>query len=282
MKPKQIIFLVIAVAIFAIVLYSMSKEPSTPIVEVETQTFSDPDSGLFFTYPETLPYVYMHVLNWPPEVTVSNSAFVCSQTDKIEGYVGSTTEKVTINDRIYCLHTLSEGAAGSVYTTYIYTFSQENKLIALKFDVRAQQCANYDGDNKTACEKERTAFNPNNLVDQIRRTVRFTNPQASTSSISGMVLIGPTCPVQMDPPTPECADKPYRANLVLITSDQGRIVKNFSSDAEGKFNVEVSVGKYLIRSAVANTYPYCGTDGPIDVLSGTTTPVFVHCDSGIR
>ena len=47
------------------------------------------------------------------------------------------------------------------------------------------------------------------------------------SGIRGMVLLGPSCPVISDPPTEECADKPYATTLVVTTSDQALVIKEF-------------------------------------------------------
>jgi hypothetical protein len=101
-------------------------------------------------------------------------------------------------------------------------------------------------------------------------------------SIYGMVLLGPTCPVVSDPPDPECADKPYQTELVVTTLDQSYVIKEFSSDEDGKFYVDVPPGEYAIRSAAAaNVLPYCSSDAiEVDVNSGVEVTVF--CDTGIR
>lgn len=102
-------------------------------------------------------------------------------------------------------------------------------------------------------------------------------------SIYGVVMLGPTCPVIMDPPDPSCADKPYQTRLVITTADQARVIKEFSSDANGRFNVEVPPGEYAIRSAAAaNILPYCSTNDNITVLANAGTEVTVYCDSGVR
>lgn len=109
------------------------------------------------------------------------------------------------------------------------------------------------------------------------------SPIPSTSSgIRGMVLIGPTCPVEMYPPDPKCADRPYQTRLAVTTVDGERVIKEFSSDASGKFSVAVSPGQYAIRSAAAaNVLPYCASD-TIRVIAGKYTEAAVSCDSGIR
>lgn len=103
------------------------------------------------------------------------------------------------------------------------------------------------------------------------------------SGISGTVLLGPTCPVIRDPPDSECSDKPYATALVLTTSDQARVIKEFRSEESGKFSVQVDPGEYAIRSAAAsNILPYCSSSGAIKVNASAYTQTTVHCDTGIR
>jgi hypothetical protein len=108
-------------------------------------------------------------------------------------------------------------------------------------------------------------------------------PPAGTG-VQGTVFLGPTCPVQRDPPDPQCADRPYAADLALTTPD-GRLAKTFSSDANGTFRVDVEPGTYIIRSAQqdAPSHPACSsTDGSFVVAAGAYTTVQVSCDTGIR
>lgn len=100
--------------------------------------------------------------------------------------------------------------------------------------------------------------------------------------ITGSVWLGPTCPVEREPPDPQCADKPYAASLVLTTLDGAQIIKEFNSDAEGKFYIEMPPGQYAIRSAAAaNILPYCQTQ-PFEVPANDFVQVVVSCDTGIR
>ena len=108
-------------------------------------------------------------------------------------------------------------------------------------------------------------------------------PPKQGSGIRGSVLLGPTCPVMMDPPDPKCDDKPFETKLALTTPDGSRVIKEFYSNALGTFSVSVSPGKYSIRSAVAaNVLPYCSSDGEVQVSAGKFSEIIVHCDSGIR
>lgn len=103
------------------------------------------------------------------------------------------------------------------------------------------------------------------------------------SGISGIVLLGPTCPVIRDPPDPECADKPYSTKLVVATSDQARVIKEFRSDETGRFSVQVAPGEYTLRSAAAsNILPFCSSSETIKVNASAYTETTVNCDTGIR
>jgi hypothetical protein len=103
-----------------------------------------------------------------------------------------------------------------------------------------------------------------------------------SSGISGTVLLGPTCPVQREPPDPQCEDKPYSTSLVVTTVDGARVIASFTSDSNGSFRVAVPPGEYAIRSAAAaNIRPYC-SGGPVMVRASGYATTTVQCDTGIR
>ncbi len=98
--------------------------------------------------------------------------------------------------------------------------------------------------------------------------------------IRGTVLLGPNCPVmQADQP---CPDKPYQTDLVVTSVDGTRVVKQFSSDVNGEFEVNLAAGSYAIRSPNPGGLPYCTTNEPFTVSSAMMTEVTVFCDTGIR
>lgn len=102
-------------------------------------------------------------------------------------------------------------------------------------------------------------------------------------TITGTVLLGPTCPVLRDPPDPECADKPFATRLALTSEDGAKVMKEFTSNEDGTFYVEVPPGNYAIRSAAAaNVLPYCASSGTIVVPVNGSAAAVVSCDTGIR
>lgn len=105
----------------------------------------------------------------------------------------------------------------------------------------------------------------------------------SWGSIYGNVLLGPVCPVERDPPDPDCADRPYETRLALTTGDGARVIREFSSSAEGEFNIDVPAGTYAIRSAAgANILPRCASREAVRVPVNGSARADVFCDSGIR
>ncbi len=105
---------------------------------------------------------------------------------------------------------------------------------------------------------------------------------AGTSGIHGQALIGPSCPVEKNPPDPNCADKPYTGTLAVVSADESRVIKEFESEENGTFRVPVPPGVYWIRHAGSSTPPTCSTNETIAVSPGNYSWVFVQCDSGIR
>jgi hypothetical protein len=100
-------------------------------------------------------------------------------------------------------------------------------------------------------------------------------------SISGQALVGPTCPVERDPPEPQCADRPYQGDLAVL-SRSGDLVKTFRTDANGTFALSLDLGTYTIGNVPGSgRLPRCSA-GPFTLVDATPLRVAVSCDSGIR
>ncbi|MFA5155159.1 MAG: hypothetical protein WC453_01890 [Patescibacteria group bacterium] len=131
--------------------------------------------GLTFRYPSPFPAQYITPQEWPPQITVASSpvALDCPLTPPASSQPDRTMGK-TINDRVYCISASSEGAAGSVYTDYVYKSLSDGLLTTVSFTLRYPQCLNYDDPKQGECAKERSTFDLDALIDQIVGTVRNT------------------------------------------------------------------------------------------------------------
>ena len=163
--------------------------PSPEIQHPDWQTFTDPT--ITFKYPGTLQTKYIHTQNWPPKITVSSDKFSC----KVGG-------QKTIGDTTFCIEDASQGAAGTIYSDYTYTFLKQNKLITLQFTLGYPQCGNYEEAQMQACQKERQTFDLDNLINEITQTIKLqsvksdpviTSPQAN-SKISSPLTVKGTVP----------------------------------------------------------------------------------------
>lgn len=129
-------------------------------------------NGVTFQYPETLLTEYIHAVDWPPQVQVLNEPFNCTEAGSETVRAGQTVKRM-VDNRTYCVTKESEGAAGSIYTNYVYAFPMDSKTIIFTFSLRSVQCANYDDPQKTACENERSAFDLDSTVDRMARSIQL-------------------------------------------------------------------------------------------------------------
>jgi hypothetical protein len=103
-----------------------------------------------------------------------------------------------------------------------------------------------------------------------------------TGTLVGHAMVGPTCPVQRDPPDPDCADRPYSGRLAIHAGDaNGAVVQTVATDAAGNFTVDLEPGSYSVTNPADASYPRCAA-GPATVRVGAATRLDVLCDSGIR
>jgi hypothetical protein len=101
----------------------------------------------------------------------------------------------------------------------------------------------------------------------------------ATSGITGLVLIGPMCPVmRLDKP---CPDHPFAATLIIRDS-QGRELCAVSSGQDGRFLVSLPPGSYeVVPLAGSGGLPWAASQW-VAVAHGQYTDVTVSYDSGIR
>lgn len=140
-------------------------------VDPSWQTFVDANQKISWQYPATLSASYISLVEWPPRLDLSKEVFSCSETSDIQNPSKSVKQKV-VNNHTYCVETSSEGAAGSVYTTYTYSLQQNDNLLRVKFPLRYPQCYNYDDPAKIACEDEHNNFALDELVDKIVGSIK--------------------------------------------------------------------------------------------------------------
>ncbi len=166
-------FVIVAIVVAAVFWFFEFDKIGTVVKEELNQnwkTITNPQ-GVTFQYPEKLGTTYISAVEWPPEISLIKEKFVCVESGT-EVSSNGQIQKVTVENKTYCLTKQAEGAAGSTYIKYTYTSALASEMLAtVKFDLRFVQCANYDEPKKGECEVEREKFDINSIINSIVKTI---------------------------------------------------------------------------------------------------------------
>lgn len=103
------------------------------------------------------------------------------------------------------------------------------------------------------------------------------------SGISGLVHLGPQCPVETD--DDPCADEPASGSTVTVVDHvpgespgAGEVVGRTTTDARGSFRVAVAPGTYVVTADAGMSCDLVD----VRVTAGAYVQVDIPCDTGIR
>lgn len=117
-------------------------------------------------------------------------------------------------------------------------------------------------------------------IDTNLNTNLNTNSTTTVSTgIKGNATISPTCAGGVTPEQ-DC-EKGYATTFVVSTID-GKFVKNFESDANGNFQVDLPPGQYKITHESSTILPRMGVVNPVTVNASGYTNLHISFDSGIN
>ncbi len=112
-------------------------------------------------------------------------------------------------------------------------------------------------------------------------------PSPSDSVIGSIqvdAFAGPVCPVETEPPDPDCVRRPVEGALVLVQPGDGRdiVVAQGETDAEGRVMLDLPPGSYLVFGAAVEGL--MGTPQPVTAVveARARTLVGLEYDTGIR
>ena len=103
---------------------------------------------------------------YPPKFKITEGQIDCKVTIFESGSLTRTVKR-TIDGRIYCIESASEGAAGTVYTQYAYSTIKSGSFITVSCVIRYPLCINYSEPYRTECAKERETFDLDKIVGYI-------------------------------------------------------------------------------------------------------------------
>ena len=147
----------------------VSEEEMLPPMDTSAWKLEDA-SEVNFKYPEALNTAYIKTVDWPPKLNIVDEELSCMDAGEETDRGGQTSVHV-INGRTYCVTTVTDAAAGSVYRQYAYAFSKDDKNMILTFSLRSPQCENYEEPERKDCKIKMQDFNPDILVDNIVQTI---------------------------------------------------------------------------------------------------------------
>ena len=138
--------------------------------------------------------------------------------------------------------------------------------------------------NPIACTMEAKLCPDGSYVSRTGPNCEFAAcPNSTTlkSGITGTVTLGPTCPVERNPPDPKCAPGLYATSINIMKAGSTSTIKTIKSDTKGMFSVDLDPGSYVLQAQGGNVLPRCGEVSAL-VISGRYTTADIACDTGIR
>jgi hypothetical protein len=109
-----------------------------------------------------------------------------------------------------------------------------------------------------------------------------TAPGAPDTGISGTATAGPVCPVERNPPDPNCAARPVVGATIVIRDASGAQVAVAITGADGRYFVALAPGGYVLDPQPVQGLLGTAPKQPADVTSGSITDVPLVYDTGIR
>ena len=105
---------------------------------------------------------------------------------------------------------------------------------------------------------------------------------AAESGIRGLALAGPVCPVETEPPDPDCAPRPVAGAAIVVRDASGSEVARATTEADGGFFVPLPAGLYVLEPQAVEGYMGTAAAFEVDVQDGVATEVQLDYDTGIR
>lgn len=177
-----------------------------------------------------------------------------------------------IGDNSFHVFESTGAAAGNIYESKIYRAIYNGSCYEIVELLHSENIGNYP--EGAVAEFDKAKFS--GILEKIVQTFSFT--ENSASGVIGVINLSPACPVEKDPPDPNCAPNPYQTTILI--SKEG-FSKTISSDFAGRFKVDLDPGKYKFKPEGGAVLPRCSS-ADIEVRSKNFAWLSISCDSGIR
>ena len=105
-------------------------------------------------------------------------------------------------------------------------------------------------------------------------------------SLEGVISIGPLCPVEKNPPDPDCLPtcETYKAYPVAICTSNGRRkITQVNPALDGSYKIELNPGHYLVvLETEQNRIGSSNLPAEVIIISQAKTALNIDIDTGIR
>jgi hypothetical protein len=106
-----------------------------------------------------------------------------------------------------------------------------------------------------------------------------------TGTFYGLVTIGPLCPVETEPPNPDCIPTQETFDsypIVVWNSQKTAQVATIKTDAYGDYSLTLPVGTYIVDLSQASRVGSSNLPATVSITADSTTKLDINIDTGIR
>lgn len=98
------------------------------------------------------------------------------------------------------------------------------------------------------------------------------------------VVAGPVCPVEQEPPDPNCEPRPVEGARIFVQPGDGRdiLVGEATTDEDGHVTIEIAPGDYIVLGGDVEGLMGLPEPATVTVLAGQTVTITLTYDTGIR
>ena len=109
-------------------------------------------------------------------------------------------------------------------------------------------------------------------------------PSGELGRLEIVVVAGPVCPVEQDPPDPNCEPRPVADARILVQPADGRdiLVGEGTTDEQGQVTIDLPAGDYLVAGAEVEGLMGAPELASVTVVAGDTVTLSLGYDTGIR
>ena len=103
-------------------------------------------------------------------------------------------------------------------------------------------------------------------------------------AIAVEVVAGPVCPVEQEPPDPNCEPRPVEGARIFVQPGDGRdiLVGEATTDDGGRATIDIAPGDYIVLGGDFEGLMGRPEPATVTVLAGQTVTITLSYNTGIR